>query len=367
MRRRPCHLATWANNLRAVAYLHLMSASDLLIQTPEGLYCAQGDFHIDPTRPVARALITHGHSDHARAGHGNVLATAQTLAIMGLRYGERFAGSTQAIAYGEALRLGDVEVSFHPAGHVLGSAQILMDSAHGRVVCSGDYKRARDPTCAPLEVLRCDAFITEATFGLPVFRHPDTRLEVAKLIASCRLFPERAHLVGAYSLGKAQRLMALIREAGWDRPIWIHGAVEKITHYYQSQGIALGEIRKVAASDRAQLGGEIIICPPSAMQDLWASKFPDPVTAFASGWMRVRARARQRGVSLPLVVSDHADWDDLCATVIETGCSEVWVTHGAEDALVHWASLRGLQARPLHMMGYGDEEETTNVESAAEA
>jgi putative mRNA 3-end processing factor len=235
-----------------------------------------------------------------------------------------------------------------------------------RVVNTGDYKRASDPTCAPFEPVRCDAFITEATFGLPVFRHPDTRHEVERLLASCRLFPERAHLVGAYSLGKAQRLMALIREAGWDRPIWIHGAMEKITDYYMSEGIRLGEIQKVAAADRAGLGGEIIICPPSAMQDLWARKFPDPVTAFASGWMRVRARARQRGVSLPLVVSDHADWDDLCATVVETGCSEVWVTHGAEDALVHWATMQGLRARPLHMIGYGDEEESAEPKAQAE-
>jgi putative mRNA 3-end processing factor len=160
--------------------------------------------------------------------------------------------------------------------------------------------------------------------------------------------------------------MALIHEAGWDRPVWIHGAVEKITHYYQSQGIDLGEIRKVSAADRAGLGGEIIICPPSAMQDQWASKFPDPVTAFASGWMRVRARARQRGVSLPLVVSDHADWDDLCTTIIETGCSELWVTHGAEDALIHWAGLRGLQAQPLHLMDYGDEEDPAPGDSAAD-
>ena len=344
-----------------------MAASDILTQTPAGLYCIPGDFHIDPTRPVPRALITHGHSDHARSGHGAVLATAQTLAIMALRYGAKFAGSTQEVAYGELLRIGDIDVSFHPAGHVLGSAQILMQSGDCRVVNTGDYKRASDPTCAAFEPVACDAFITEATFGLPVFRHPDTRLEVERLLASCRLFPERAHLVGAYSLGKAQRLMALIRQAGWDRPIWIHGAMEKITDYYISEGIELGDIRKVAAADRPGLGGEIIICPPSAMQDLWARKFPDPVTAFASGWMRVRARARQVGVSLPLVVSDHADWDDLCATVLETGCSEVWVTHGAEDALVHWATMQGLKARPLHMMGYGDDDEAAAAEAPATA
>ena len=174
-----------------------MAASDILTQTPAGLYCIPGDFHIDPMRAVPRALITHGHSDHARSGHGAVLATAQTLAIMALRYGAKFAGSTQEVAYGELLRIGDIDVSFHPAGHVLGSAQILMQSGDCRVVNTGDYKRASDPTCAAFEPVRCDAFITEATFGLPVFRHPDTRLEVERLLASCRLFPERAHLVGA--------------------------------------------------------------------------------------------------------------------------------------------------------------------------
>ncbi len=340
-----------------------MAASEILTLTPAGLYCRAGDFHIDPLRRVERALITHGHSDHARAGHGAVMATAETLGIMNLRLGENFTGAAQAVRYGERVRLGDVTVSFHPAGHVLGSAQILIEAQGYRLVVSGDYKRARDPTCPPFEPIRCDAFITEATFGLPVFRHPDARSQVAKLIASCRLFPDRAHLVGAYSLGKAQRVMALLREAGWDRPIWLHGAMEKITNFYQEAGLSFGDLRKVAAQDRAKLAGEIILCPPSATQDLWARKFPDPVVAFASGWMRIRARARQGGVQLPLVISDHADWDELCATVEETGCSELWITHGAEDALAHWATQRGLRARPLHLMGYGDDDEAAVAEA----
>ncbi len=333
-----------------------MAASDLLTLTSAGLYCPQGDFFIDPLRPSPRALITHGHSDHARAGHDHVLATRETLGIMALRYGEQFAAGTQAVRYGERVTVNDVTVSFHPAGHVLGSAQILIETKACRLVVSGDYKRAADPTCAPFELIPCDAFITEATFGLPVFRHPPLQQEVEKLLRSCALFPDRAHLLGAYSLGKAQRVMALLRQAGWDRPLYIHGAMEKITRFYQEHGVDLGDVRKVAAADRPTLGGEIIICPPSATQDLWARKFPDPVIAFASGWMRIRARARQGGVHLPLVISDHADWDELCQTVTETGCREVWVTHGAEDALVHWAAQRGLQARPLHLIGYGDEE-----------
>jgi putative mRNA 3-end processing factor len=340
-------------------------APHLLTPTPAGLYCAAGDFHIDPVRAVPRALITHAHSDHARRGHGAVLATRETLAIMALRYGEDFCGARQTAAYGETIRLGEADVSFHPAGHVLGSAQIRVADSRCRFVASGDYKRARDPTCAPFEVVPCDVFISEATFGLPVFRHPDARREVDKLMASLRLFPERAHLVGAYSLGKAQRMMALIREAGWDRPIHLHGALEKITDYYLAQGAALGEVRKVAAARRGELAGEIVLCPPSSIQDAWSRKFPDPVAAFASGWMRVRARARQRGVELPLVVSDHADWDDLCATIRETGCQQVWITHGESDALIHWASLVGLDARPLHMMGYGEEEEDGAGDGAA--
>ena len=331
-------------------------AADLLTLTPQGLYCRGGDFHVDPVRPVARALITHGHSDHARAGHDHVMATRETLGIMAVRYGEAFAGSTQEAVLGEVNRIGEVLVTFVPAGHVLGSAQIAVEQGSCRLVVSGDYKRGRDPTCLPFEPLPCDVFITEATFGLPVFRHPDTREEVAKLLESVRLFPERAHIVGAYALGKAQRVMALLRDAGFDQPIWLHGAMEKLTAFYKHEGVALGDTPRVMAADRAKLKGAIVICPPSAIQDLWARKFPDPVTAFASGWMRVRARARQKGVELPLIISDHCDWDDLCRSILDTGAGEVWVTHGQEDALVHWCLARGLKAKPLHMLGYGDEE-----------
>lgn len=341
-------------------------ASSLLVSAPEGLYCPAGDFFVDPVRPVRRALITHGHSDHARAGHGAVLATSETLGIMAVRYGAGFAGAQQAVRLGETLRLGEAEVSFHPAGHVLGSAQIAIGNGRERIVVSGDYKRAADPTCLPFEVVPCDIFITEATFGLPIFRHPDAGAEVEKLIASLRLFPERTHMVGAYSLGKAQRLMALIRQAGWDRPIYIHGAVEKLTDFYVEQGVDLGDIRKVAETgkdklSKDKLAGEIVLCPPSSLADAWSRRFADPISCFASGWMRTRARARQRGVELPLVVSDHADWPELTRTIVETGCREVWVTHGEGDALVHWAQTQGLAAMPLHMLGYGDEEDGTEA------
>ncbi|HEX7741315.1 MAG TPA: ligase-associated DNA damage response exonuclease, partial [Sphingobium sp.] len=312
---------------------------------------------MDPTRAVDKALITHGHSDHARAGHGAVLATQETLDIMRLRYGDNFAGRTQAIRYGESIDLNGIKATFHPAGHVLGSAQIAVECGGTRIVASGDYKDVRDPTCTPFDLVQCDVFITEATFGLPVFRHGDAADEVKKLLASVALFPERAHLVGAYSLGKAQRVIALLRQAGYDAPIYLHGAMESITHYYQSRGIELGELRPAMGVKKAALAGTITLAPPSATSDIWTRRFPDPVTAFASGWMRVRARARQRGIELPLVISDHADWDGLCATIDATGAGEIWVTHGQEDALVHWCQSKGLKARPLALVGYGDEDE----------
>jgi putative mRNA 3-end processing factor len=293
-----------------------------------------------------------------------VLATQETLDIMRLRYGEGFAGSTQVVRYGETLTLGGTQVSFHPAGHVLGSAQIRVACGGMTIVASGDYKDVADPTCAPFELVPCDVFITEATFGLPVFRHHDAEGEIAKLLHSVALFPERAHLVGAYSLGKAQRVIAMIRTSGYDKTIYLHGAMEKITRYYEERGIDLGPLELVRGAKKADLAGHITLCPPSAMGDLWSRRFPDPVFAFASGWMRVRARARQRGVTLPLDISDHADWDGLTATIAATGASEIWVTHGQEDALVHWCTSRGLKARPLDIVGYGDEDEH---EPAAEA
>lgn len=334
-----------------------MRPSDLLHPRPEGLYCPAGDFYIDPVRPVERALITHGHSDHARPGHAKVLATRQTLDIMAIRCGPDFAGTTQAMPLGEKLKLGDVTVSFHPAGHVLGSAQIAVERNGLRIVASGDYKRARDPTCTPFEVVPCDVFISEATFALPVFRHPDASEEIGKLLKSTRQFPERAHLVGAYALGKAQRVIRLLRDQGYDKPIYIHGALTRLSEYYQSQGVELGDLRPatVEDGDKTDFTGAIIVAPSATFADRWARRFPDPLTAFASGWMRIRQRAKQGGVELPLVISDHSDWDELTATITETGAEEVWVTHGREEALVRWCELNGIAARPLHLVGYEDE------------
>jgi putative mRNA 3-end processing factor len=334
-----------------------MRATDILTPTPAGLYSPLGDFHIDPMRPVARALITHAHSDHARAGHGAVLATADTLAFMAIRLGESHAGTTQAVAYGERIRIGGVEIRFHPAGHVRGSAQIAASAGGFTVVASGDYKREADPTAAPFEPQRCNVFISEATFGLPVFEHPPAAGEVDRLLASVALFPERSHLIGAYSLGKAQRLIALLRAEGYDAPIFLHGALERTTAHYMAGGCALGDLRPIAAHSRTETAGAVVICPPSALSDLWSRRFPDAVKAQASGWMRIRARARQAGVELPLVVSDHAGWSDLGRTIQETGAEEIWITHGEAEALAHWCAGAGIAARALDLVGYGDDGE----------
>lgn len=335
-----------------------MRPEDLLHPTPAGLYCPPGDFYVDPVRPVDRAVVTHGHSDHARAGHGAVLATPETLAIMAERYGRDFAGRTQAAAYGEAASVNGVDVRLVPAGHVLGSAQVEVKRRGLTMVVSGDYKRRRDPTCAPFEPVPCHVFISEATFGLPVFRHPPAEEEVGRLIRSLGQFPERAHLVGAYALGKAQRIIMLLREAGWNRTIYVHGAMERLNALYRRHGVDLGPLAPTSEQKaKGALAGEVVIAPPSAIQDRWSRRFADPVTAFASGWMGVRARARQKGVELPLVISDHADWRELTDTFEELDADEIWITHGREEGLLRWAELNGRRARALRLVGYDEEDD----------
>ena len=337
--------------------------------TGAGLYCVPGDFYIDPHRAVARAVVTHGHADHARPGNGAVLATAETLAIMRARYGDRAGGSLQALAYGQTLHLSGVALRLAPAGHVLGSAQAVMEWGGVRAVVSGDYKRRPDPTCAPFEPVPADLFVTEATFGLPVFRHPPDDGEIARLLRSHALFPERAHLVGVYGLGKAQRVIALLRRAGYDRPLYLHGALQALCRLYAAFGVDLGELQPVpgfdkAGLDKAALAGEIVLAPPSALADRWSRRLPDPVTAMASGWMGLRQRARQRGVELPLVISDYADWDELTETIEEVAAPEIWVTHGNEEALVHYARQRGFDAKALALVGRGEAEQEGEADPA---
>jgi putative mRNA 3-end processing factor len=331
-----------------------MALGDWIEPRPAGIYIPVADAWVDPSRPVPRALVTHGHADHARGGHEAVWATPETLAIMECRYGPQ---PGNPVGYGEAMRLGEVDVRFVPAGHVLGSAQIVLEHRGERIVVSGDYKRREDPTCAPFEPVPCDVFVTEATFGLPVFRHPETHDELDKLLASLRANPDRCVLVGAYALGKAQRVIGELRAMGFDDPIYLHGALQRLCDLYVEHGVELGELRPATGVAKAELLGRIIMAPPSALNDRWSRRLPDPVTAMASGWMRVRQRARQQGVELPLILSDHADWDELTETIREIAPREVWVTHGREDALVHWCRQRQIKARSLELAGYEDEDD----------
>ena len=313
------------------------------------------DAYIDPSVPRERAIITHGHADHARSGHGAVLATPDTIAIMQTRYGEDCARRFEPLDFGMPLQIDDVTITLFPAGHILGSAQVLVEQAGQRVVVTGDYKRLADRTAQPYELVKCDLLVTEATFGLPVFQHPHPQLEIGRLLKSVRDNPDRSHLVGCYALGKAQRVIALLRDAGYDAPIYLHGAMLKLCALYEELGVALGDLRPALDLPKATFAGQIVIAPPSAIRDRWSRRFPDPVVCQASGWMSVKQRARQALVELPLVISDHCDWSELQQTVRDTEAATVWVTHGREDALVYWCQSQGLNAEPLHLQGFEDD------------
>jgi len=312
------------------------------------------DVWIDPTGPRERAIITHGHGDHARRGHGAVLATPDTIAIMKTRYGEDCAGSFQPLEFGVPLMIGEVEVTLFPAGHILGSAQVRLRYRGETIVDTGDYKRLPDPTAQAFELVPCDILVTEATFGLPVFQHPKPADEIARLLKSVADNSERSHLIGAYALGKAQRVMSLLRAGGYDRPIYLHGAMVELTQLYEARGISLGPTKLALEATKAELAGQIVIAPPGALKDRWSRRLSDPILAMASGWMSVKQRARQSGVELPLVISDHADWNELRETIAETGAQQIWVTHGREDALVYWCRQQGLSAEPLNIVGYDE-------------
>ncbi len=333
-----------------------MKANELIEPRAGGIWCAPGRFFIDPGKAVDRAIVTHAHGDHCRPGHHAMLASPETAEIARARYGKTAFGRVDVLNYGEAQRIGDVTVTLVPAGHVLGSAQIVIEAAGQRAVVSGDYKRTADPTCRPFEVVPCDLFVTEATFALPVFRHPPIEDEIARLLTSVDRFPERTHAIGAYALGKAQRLIAELRRAGWDRPIWLHGALIKLCDVYARLGIDLGPLEAATGADTRNLTGQIVIAPPGALNDRWARRLTDPLMVGASGWMQVRQRAKQRGTELALVISDHSDWDGLTRTIRETGAGEIWVTHGAEDALIHWCTQQGLRAHALRLVGRGGED-----------
>jgi putative mRNA 3-end processing factor len=285
-----------------------------------------------------------------------VAATPETLSIMAARYGEHFTATREPLTYGKSLTRDGVTVRLAPAGHVLGSAQAVISWNGMTIVVSGDYKRRRDPTCPPFEPQRCDVFVSEATFGLPVFVHPPDSEEIAKLLQSVRQFPDRTHLVGAYALGKAQRLIRLLREAGYGDTLYMHGALASMNVLYERHGIELGPLAAATTDKSERLPGKIVLAPPSAIADKWSRRFAEPLPVFASGWMRVRARARQRHVELPLIISDHADWNELIQTFTEIRPEQLWITHGAEEALLRWSALNGIDARALSLVGYDEDE-----------
>ncbi len=319
-------------------------SQELIIQRPEGLYCPQGDFHIDPLRPVPRAVITHGHSDHARAGMGVYHALGDGAEILRWRLGEDIALSEHHA--GQGFDLGPVRVSLHPAGHVLGSAQVRV--AHGDQVwvASGDYKRQPDPTCAPFEVVPCDVLVTETTFALPVYRWPQTADVAAQILdwqAECGRRGVAAVLL-CYALGKAQRLLAELGRLG-AKKLWLHGAIQAGVDAYDRAGVALPETRAVKDIEKGEdSAGALVLAPPSAAGSPWLKRFRGAQLGFASGWMQIRGNRRRRGYERGFVVSDHADWPGLLQSIEDCGARRIIATHGDSAALIRLLRECGLQA-----------------------
>ena len=327
-----------------------------------GLFCGPAAAYIDPHEAVPRAIVTHGHADHARAGHGEVWGTPATLDIMRARYMEvEEGGSEHPLPYRERADLGGgVTLWFAPAGHILGSAQAVLEYEGTRVVISGDFKRHPDPTCEPFEVVPCDVFVTEATFALPVFEHPELEHEIAKVMRALETMPERTLLIGAYALGKCQRVMLALRAGGYRDPFFLHGAQVRLVELYERHGFDFGEWERVSETppkERDKFRGKIVLAPPSALQDRWSRTLKDVLPTMASGWMQIRARARQRRAEMALIVSDHADWNDLIRTSLETGAPDVWITHGRVEALQHELRKHGVRAKALNLVGRDEDVE----------
>ena len=332
---------------------------DLVIQRPEGLYCPAGGFHIDPWRPVERAVITHAHADHARPGHRHYLAAHDARHVLRARMGDI---ALQTAAYGETVEINGVQVSLHPAGHVLGSAQVRIEQG-GRVwVVSGDYKTGPDPTCAPFEPVRCDIFITESTFGLPVYRWP-TDADVFGAINgwwAANAAASRASVLYCYAFGKAQRILASV-DAGIG-PIVVHGAVEPLNVAYRASGVALPATLRVSeVDDKTIYRRALVLAPPSAAGTPWLRRFGEHADGFASGWMQLRGARRRRALDRGFVLSDHADWPGLQQAIAASGAQRVIVTHGQVPVMVRWLREQGLQAEAFETE-YGNE-----VEEAADA
>jgi putative mRNA 3-end processing factor len=329
-----------------------MSMPDLVVQRPEGLYCPPGDFYIDPWRPVARAVITHAHSDHARIGHGKYLASSASEGVLRARLGEI---DLQVLPYGERILHNGVTVSLHPAGHVLGSAQVRLEHGGQVWVASGDYKVAPDRTCAPFEPVRCDVFITESTFGLPIYRWCDDADLFAQINAwwARNVEHNRASVLTCYSFGKAQRLLSGVDPS--IGPIVVHGAVEPLNRAYREAGVELPDTQSAFTIARADIRRALVVCPPSAAASPWMRRFgADAQLAFASGWMQVRGNRRRGGYDRGFVLSDHADWPGLLKAIGATGASRVIVTHGSSAAMVRYLTEQGLEAGAFDTE-YGDD------------
>ena len=314
----------------------------MIADSPQGLYCPGGAFHLDPLLPVERAVVTHAHGDHARAGSASYLCTPETGALLRRRL---VGARVETLPYGERRRIGDVTVSLHPAGHMLGSAQLRIEGSAGVWVVSSDYKREADPTCAPFEPLRSDVFVTEATYALPLFRWDDPGAVASEIVAWWHGNPGKTSVLFCYALGKAQRLLAEIGRIT-DRPVWVHGMIEPFAQVYRECGVRLAETRHVG--DERGLAGELVLAPITARGTPWMKRFRSFEQRFASGLMRIRGTRRRRGFDRGFVVSDHADWPGLLRTVRETGAQRVLATHGHREALVrHLRESAGVDAAPI--------------------
>ena len=331
--------------------------SDLVVQRPEGLYCPPGDFYIDPWRPVARAVITHAHSDHARIGNAHYLAAQPAVGVLRSRLGEI---DLQLLPYGERIVHHGVTLSLHPAGHVLGSAQVRLEHGGQVWVASGDYKVAPDPTCVPFEPVRCDVFITESTFGLPIYRwRPQADLfdEINRWWRSNQLAGKASMLFG-YALGKAQRLLAGVDPT--IGPIFTHGAVERLNRDYRTSGLALPATTYAGSGRGVDWSQALIIAPPSAQGTPWMRRFGTVSTGFASGWMQIRGTRRRKAVDRGFALSDHADWPGLLEAIAATGAERVWVTHGYSAELARWLSEHGLEAMALSTRFEGEPDDSSD-------
>jgi putative mRNA 3-end processing factor len=332
---------------------------DLVIARPEGLYCPPGDFYIDPWRPVERAVITHGHSDHSRVGHGHYLAASAGAGILRSRLGADI--NLETLEYGESISHRGVKLSFHPAGHVLGSAQVRLEYKGEVWVASGDYKTEPDDTCAPFEAVPCDTFITESTFGLPIYKWQPQAEIFADMNSwwQSNAAQKRASVLFCYAFGKAQRILhGLDPSIG---PILVHGSVEPLNRVYREAGIALPHTQYVGdITDASLFKQAIVLAPPSAQNTIWIKRFGDYSDAFASGWMQLRGTRRRRGVDRGFVMSDHADWPGLLSAIHGTGAQRVIVTHGQIHPLVRWLCEQGLDAQSFQTE-YGGEEELAEI------